>query len=481
MLADNSGCDGFLDLDNPSPFFQQLSAHTGKQGTSGFDILRNLVDWNSEKTVIAQHESEWAVKSSEKAFLPKLVEKVNKARFTALIEHEKERIDNIVWLPEVSKLGLSNNVWNWWPIHYVESTDDVNDVYLVIMDEDISIEDFAQQTYHSKDKTVIDHILRTNLHLKRSFHQIVAGMPMVVSPYTYSHAGEVDALSLADELMTEFLTLNDEQKAWYGKNSALVNHTALMFPSSESGGIGWNDVVVGSTAAIAGYQIIHDSFNNRLEQFAQFMDEANKELQYVDKANLKSHPKYKAYRQELKLLEQDLKGLFKQYWKPSYLKELQVPSINELFNVGNRQLYRTADFAESFSAINAAKVFKDAMKTSRMLGLAGEAAFLLGARNNIMNMWDSCDTNTLTEDCEKAFIKNGTSLVVNYQVGTSIMTYAVSLAPSSMGLSLVIGIGGTMLWGYYGGELTDSIGDVVEYMVFDLTIEDVKNKIKEFL
>ncbi|HIF9225705.1 TPA: hypothetical protein ACX6QE_003500, partial [Photobacterium damselae] len=127
------------------------------------------------------------------------------------------------------------------------------------------------------------------------------------------------------------------------------------------------------------------------------------------------------------------------------------------------------------------KVFKDAMKTSRMLGLAGEAAFLLGARNNIMNMWDSCDTNTLTEDCEKAFIKNGTSLVVNYQVGTSIMTYAVSLAPSSMGLSLVIGIGGTMLWGYYGGELTDSIGDVVEYMVFDLTIEDVKNKIKEFL
>ncbi|HIF9138164.1 TPA: hypothetical protein ACX6QO_002693 [Photobacterium damselae] len=481
VLSDISGCDGFLDLDEPSPFFQQLSAHTGKQGTSGFDILHNLADWTSEKTVIAQHESEWAVKSGEKAFLPKLVEKVNKPRFTALIEHEKERIDNMIWLPEVSKLGLSNNVWNWWPIHYVESTDDVNDVYLVIMDEDINIEAFAQQTYHSKDKTVIDHILRTNPHLKRSFHQIVAGMPMVVSPYTYSHAGEADALSLADELMTEFLTLNDEQKAWYGKNSALVNHTALMLPPSESGGIGWNDVVVGSTAAIAGYQIIHDSFNNRLEQFAQFMDEANKELQYVDKANLKSHPKYKAYRQELKLLEQDLKGLFKQYWKPSYLKELQVPSINELFNVGNRQLYRTADFAESFSAINAAKVFKDAMKTSRMLGLAGEAAFLLGARNNIMNMWDSCDTNTLTEDCEKAFIKNGTSLVVNYQVGTSIMTYAVSLAPSSMGLSLVIGIGGTMLWGYYGGELTDSIGDVVEYMVFDLTIEDVKNKIKEFL
>ncbi|NVP01147.1 hypothetical protein HWA77_13090 [Photobacterium damselae subsp. damselae] len=88
MLADNSGCDGFLDLDEPSPFFQQLSAHTGKQGTSGFDILHNLADWTSEKTVIAQHESEWAVKSGEKAFLPKLVEKVNKPKFTATKKSE---------------------------------------------------------------------------------------------------------------------------------------------------------------------------------------------------------------------------------------------------------------------------------------------------------------------------------------------------------------------------------------------------------
>ncbi|HIF9148618.1 TPA: hypothetical protein ACX6PN_001216 [Photobacterium damselae] len=478
VLADNSGCDGFLDLDNPSPFFQQLSAHTGKQGTTGFDILRNLADWDSEKTVIAQHESEWAVKSSEKAFLSKLVEKVNKPRFTALIEHEKERIDTIVWLPEVSKLGLSKDVWNWWPIHYVESTDDVNDVYLVIMDEDINIEAFAQQTYHSKDKTVIDHILRTNPHLKRSFHQIVAGMPMVVSPYTYSHAGEADALSLADELMTEFLTLNDEQKAWYGKNSALVNHTALMLPPSESGGIGWNDVVVGSTAAIAGYQIIHDSFNNRLEQFAQFMDEANKELQYVDKANLKSHPKYKAYRQELKLLEQDLKGLFKQYWKPSYLKELQVPSINELFNVGNRQLYRTADFAESFSAINAAKVFKDAMKTSRILGLAGDAAFLLGVESNIKDMWGACDSNDLTEECARTMTRNYTSIALNYKVGEVIMTASFALAPYSMGLSLVGGISGTMLWGYFGGGLADTGGELAEYILFDLVFDNVKNTIE---
>ncbi len=121
------------------------------------------------------------------------------------------------------------------------------------------------------------------------------------------------------------------------------------------------------------------------------------------------------------------------------------------------------------------------MRTSRILGVAGDVAFLLGARNNIIDIWDSCDTNDMTEDCGKTLVKNGTSLVVNYQVGTSIMTYAISLAPTSMGLSLVIGIGGTMLWGYYGGELTDSIGDGAEYVVFDLTFEDVKNKIEELL
>ncbi|MGI2801204.1 hypothetical protein ACRTC3_21885, partial [Photobacterium damselae] len=227
-------------------------------------------------------------------------------------------------------------------------------------------------------------------------------------------------------------------------------------------------VVVGSTAAIASYQIIHDSFNNRLEQFAQFMDEANKELQYVDKANLKSHPKYKAYRQELKLLEQDLKGLFKQYWKPSYLKELQVPSINELFNVGNRQLYRTADFAESFSAINAAKIFKDAMKTSRILGLAGDTAFLFGVEGNIKDMWNKCDSNDLTEECTRSITKNYTSMALNYKVGEGIVMASFGLAPYSMGLSLVVGIGGTMLWGYYGGTLTDKAGDKFEYLIFDL-------------
>ncbi|MFG0730906.1 hypothetical protein ACF8PC_11205, partial [Photobacterium damselae] len=141
---------------------------------------------------------------------------------------------------------------------------------------------------------------------------------------------------------------------------------------------------------------------------------------------------------------------------------------------GNRQLYRTADFAESFSAINAAKVFKDAMKTSRMLGLAGEAAFLLGVESNIKDMWESCDSNDLTEECARSMTRNGASMFANYNIGNGIVMISVYLVPYTMGISLAVGVGGTMLWGYYGGTLTDKFGEYFEYLTFDLPNEITK-------
>lgn len=47
-----------------------------------------------------------------------------------------------------------------------------------------------------------------------------------------------------------------------------------------------------------------------------------------------------------------------------------------------------------------------------------------------------------------------------HKVGEGIMTASFAFALYSMGLSLVAGISGTMLWGYYGGGLTDTGGDV---------------------
>ncbi|WP_069531388.1 glycoside hydrolase family 19 protein [Photobacterium damselae] len=117
IVEDYSKCDGFLDLDEPSEFFQKLvkSYQTEQHLIKGTDIVENLTSWDSCKHVIAKHESEWATPSSNKSFLAKLVEKYSDAKFTQLIEHEKERIDNLIWIPEVSKLGIGDDVWNWWP------------------------------------------------------------------------------------------------------------------------------------------------------------------------------------------------------------------------------------------------------------------------------------------------------------------------------------------------------------------------------
>ncbi|HIF9100963.1 TPA: glycoside hydrolase family 19 protein [Photobacterium damselae] len=118
IVEDYSKCDGFLDLDEPSEFFQKLvkSYQTEQHLIKGTDIVENLTSWDSCKHVIAKHESEWATPSSNKSFLSKLVEKYSDTKFTQLIEHEKERIDNLIWIPEVSKLGIGDDVWNWWPV-----------------------------------------------------------------------------------------------------------------------------------------------------------------------------------------------------------------------------------------------------------------------------------------------------------------------------------------------------------------------------
>ncbi len=119
IIEDYSNCDGYLNLkDEPSSFFKKLNEVYEKEEyqVKSTDIVKNFTAWDSCKNVIAKHESEWAKPASEKSFLDKLIKIVNNPKFDTLIEHEKERIDKLIWLPDVKKLGLENDVWNWWPI-----------------------------------------------------------------------------------------------------------------------------------------------------------------------------------------------------------------------------------------------------------------------------------------------------------------------------------------------------------------------------
>ncbi|HIF9226042.1 TPA: LysM peptidoglycan-binding domain-containing protein, partial [Photobacterium damselae] len=123
------------------------------------------------------------------------------------------------------------------------------------------------------------------------------------------------------------------------------------------------------------------------------------------------------------------------------------------------------------------KVFKDAMKTGRILGFSGDVAFLFGVESNIKDVWGTCDSNDLTEECARSMIRNGTSMLINYLVGTAITNVSARLIPFSGGLSLAVGIGGNVWWGYNGGVYTDMIGDKIEYVIFDIVIDSIKEGI----
>ncbi|MCL9783992.1 hypothetical protein M9194_21465 [Vibrio sp. S4M6] len=124
FLADDQ-CDGYLEKKNPSKFFiSVLEGIKNEQSElKDTDIVENLTPWDSCKYIIARHQSEWAKASNDKPFLQTMLDKlVNKlddktARFQQLIEHEKKRIDNLIWIPSNPKtLGIGQETWNWWPV-----------------------------------------------------------------------------------------------------------------------------------------------------------------------------------------------------------------------------------------------------------------------------------------------------------------------------------------------------------------------------
>ncbi|WP_414932553.1 hypothetical protein [Vibrio europaeus] len=123
IVEDSFESDGFLDQDEPSEFFKLLfkKLTLGAEDVPGSDIIENLTDWDSCKYAITKHASEWAIKSGDKPFLNKLTEKYSSNDFKQLIEHEKSRIDNLIWMPNTQTLSKTKQVWNWWPIPTTKS------------------------------------------------------------------------------------------------------------------------------------------------------------------------------------------------------------------------------------------------------------------------------------------------------------------------------------------------------------------------
>ncbi|MGY3925741.1 hypothetical protein [Aeromonas simiae] len=117
--VDGSGSDGYLDPDAPPSFFNDLvkSFDTNKDGKlSSAEIraaLRNPKHKEQLQKLIVKHPSEWYEKSSSTAYtwLDKLKVALGLPEFDQLVDHEKQRVDQLEWMQSAAKLNIDKNVW----------------------------------------------------------------------------------------------------------------------------------------------------------------------------------------------------------------------------------------------------------------------------------------------------------------------------------------------------------------------------------
>ncbi len=359
------------------------------------------------------------------------------------------------------------------------SPQDVDDVYLVFADKKMSVEDFAQETYLSKDKAIIDHVFKSNPHLKRSFSQIIEGMPLVVSPWVEKHPDEEVAIKQANDLMTEFLKLSSEEKKWFAEHHETATNALLVAAtsgldvyqdesaSSELRDFSLNDIVAGAGAVVAGAQVQGDKLSQRMKSFAEYSRHIAEKTKGLSGQALYSNPDYKAWRKEARGFQKEMKSILSEVGKPGYIKNVQAKRINDYLNVGKRQLYRAKDFSKALSGIEMTSLYKQAMSFSRFLGVANGLVIGAGLYGNAVDVAKTCDTSGWFENaCNRSLVKNTVSGSVNIGGGIGI-GLALGLIPVTGGVSILLIAGGSFMWGMYGTDFSNEAGTYVEELLFD--------------
>ncbi|EPO7426847.1 LysM peptidoglycan-binding domain-containing protein [Vibrio cholerae] len=359
------------------------------------------------------------------------------------------------------------------------SPQDVDDVYLVFADKKMSVEDFAQETYLSKNKTILEHIFKSNPHIKRSFSQIIEGMPLVVSPWVEKHPDEELVIKQANDLMTEFLKLSSEEKKWFAEHHETATNALLVAATSgldvyqgesastELSDFNLNHIVAGTGAVVAGAQVQGDKLGNRMKSFAEYSRYIAEKTKGLSGQALYSNPDYKAWRREARDFQKEMKSILSEVGKPGYIKNVQAKRINDYLNVGKRQLYRAKNFSKALSGIEMTSLYKQAMSFSRFLGVANGLVIGAGLYGNAVDVAKTCNTSGWFENaCNRSLVKNAVSGSVNIGGGIGI-GLALGLIPVTGGVSILLIAGGAFIWGMYGTDFSNEAGTYVEELLFD--------------
>lgn len=356
---------------------------------------------------------------------------------------------------------------------------DIDDTYITFADEKMTIERFADKVYLSHHPIIIEHVLASNPHLKRSFSQIVEGMPMVVSPYSYTHPDETNAIKQADEMMNTFLQLSEDERIWFSQHHETVTNALLVSATSQLDiyegqerndqftEINLSNILAGTGAVVAGAQVQGDRISKVMKSFAEYSREVSEQTKGLYGQGLYSHPAYKEWRKEARRFQKEMKGILSEVGKPGYIKNVQARRINDYLNVGKKQLYRAKDFSQAVAGIEMTALYKQAMSFSRSLGVANGLVVAAGLYGNATDVIQTCNAKGwFEEQCNRSVTSNVASAGVNIAGGLLIGT-AVGLTPITGGLSIALIAGGSFLWGVYGSNASNYVGNILEEVFFD--------------
>ncbi|ROV58352.1 LysM peptidoglycan-binding domain-containing protein [Vibrio ponticus] len=356
---------------------------------------------------------------------------------------------------------------------------DVDDVYLVFADKKMSVEEFALETYQSKEERIIKHIFDSNSHLKRSFSQIIEGMPLVISPWAEPHPDEAFAIEQANEMMLEFLRRSPAERKWFAEYHEPMTNALLIAAASgldvyqgepmspDLNELNLDHIVAGTGAVIAGAQLQGDKLSKRMKSFADYSHYIAAKTEGLSGPALYANNDYKAWRKEARKFQSEMKLMMSEFGKPGYIKNIQAKRINDYFNVGKRQLYRAKDFSTAISGIDMTSLYKQAMSHSKSLSTGGWLLVGVGLYGNAEDIYKTCEMNgVISESCGRATTQNVTAGIANASVGFAI-GYALTFAPVTAGLSIVLVGVGSFAWGMYGGAISNDWGRLVEEVIFD--------------
>ncbi|SGZ08968.1 hypothetical protein [Moritella viscosa] len=415
------------------------------QETTKERALRQRLERRAELTYTASDYQRWA-----------------KNRNRVIAEREKEKAD--------AKL-LANEV---------KTEDDLDDTYIIFADEKMTINDFAKEVYLSDTPEIIEHIKNINPHLKRTSYSLIKGMPLTVSPWHEQHADEETAMMNVEDLADEFFTLTNEQQIWFSDHndmcfdifaaSASVNAKAVK--ADDNGEVEEFDYstqgLAATAAALVGAEGRVNSYAKLFENYEKQLKVGAEALVGVTGNAVRSHPAAKLVRTQMKEFEIAFNSLSKQLGTPSFIDDIQTKKINNFLGLNKRQIYKSGNFTKAISGLSMTPMYKKVMGFSKYLGRAGKVAFIIGVKDNINDIYNTCTTDGIvTMTCARTTVKNGSSMIVNYGVGEQIGKAGVTFAASSGGLSIGAAIGATYWWADEGGDISNKLGDAFEYLLFD--------------